>query len=196
MAEIRSAGGKSKQKTTRSPPKRVLETKADRQEVANAEVKQKPGQVNSDPRDSLLASIREAAGRPKRKAGTTTTTKSSKSKQTDDRQLDNQAPAQGGDLMSDLVNKLRARRDGISGSNQNKQLQPEEPVEASFGQAGLKTAGVQLKAEPLDTIQQRVMSQVSSLIPQMSAALPGDDERNKKVEEEDSDYEVNDDDWA
>lgn len=135
-------------------------------------------------RDSLLASIRSAAGRPSKRdtknkrplralesqrpideSSSGAIVSDSKFEPARDSNVDG-----GGDLMSDLVSKLRARRDGISGKN--------PPVSA---------------AEPLDTIQHRVMSQISTLIPETSpiASYP----RKGPVELESDEDEEDDDDW-
>lgn len=92
----------------------------------------------------------------------------------------NEGP-KGADLMSDLVSKLRARRDGISGSfvgNSALDSQPDLQGHSNRRERGESGAAV------ASSSQLGIMSQVSSMIPVKAPSTSGSDE-----EEEDCDNE-------
>lgn len=187
MAEIRSAGSRPKSKrvahaseelqTISSGQSAPLDSNSSITDLpAKTRDELKPLPASGDPRDSLLASIRQAAGKPAKKANKMRP-RERKSAESANDETENLSAAAGGDLMSDLVTKLRARRDGISGSftsripMQQEDLDDKKTVRrdgAELNERIEAASSQRLKAEPLDTVQRRVFTQVSSLIPQLS----------------------------
>lgn len=194
MAEIRSAKSKPKAKrntSSQSPQSTSASTQAEHeQNSTTGETAVAPKvqlAASGNPRDSLLASIREAAGKPRQKPGASARGRRLEERKEQLKQeaagVDKKSGADGMDLMSDLVNKLRARRDGISGSfadnpptskaiSAQKSLNPTAPREAPL---------------PADTLQRRVMNQVSSIIPVLhadSSSEGGDETKSNDFEED------------
>jgi hypothetical protein len=206
MAEIRSAASKPKRRTVpiqtgataiklssadepaqqnqqQVATEKVAGSGGDQSGLAGGETPTNANRLASsaDPRDSLLASIRLAAGKPARRSTTRRPAEmaAERKRQTgEDSSVSTSGPSlakEESDLMSDLVSKLRARRDGISGKNQP----------------------IKLAAEPLDTVQQRLMVQVSSLIPEVTAPAAGPAARGRAPasDDDDDDGGADDDDW-
>lgn len=221
MAEIRSAACRPKQRRKEAIPaerKFVAESRAEETQAKVSEVApgssmsgradspdgtpvqmptRRPGAA--DPRDSLLASIREAAGRPKRKtAGSKWSVPRGRLlEEKMERRKRPQRAVGGGDLMLDLVSKLRARRDGISGSfGLGAKPMEQEQVVAPLGQESLAKLSAKIEpADPLDTVQRRVMTQVSAMIPQLRPPSSAGREREDSNRTS-SDESNNDDEWA
>lgn len=180
MAEIRLAASRPKKVNAR----RGTGSEESARPTANTAIS------SLNPRDSLLASIREAAGKPKAK---TSGRKPSKYR------LENETPKKesdtgfGGDnLMSDLVNKLKARRDGINGSFGEDARSPPQNVIAPKGarepQQTLDKSSDNILASD-DTPIQRVMNQVSAMIPSRTSLL----QTGARDRSDSEDYD--DDDW-
>lgn len=192
MAEIRSASSKPKQRKVQKKEESRKESQLEsgsgelvKKSVQAEEATQQRSMIGQmNPRDSLLASIRDAAGKPKRQAGQSV--KSSRlSNRIEQKEQSEVAPA--GDLMSDLVNKLRARRDGISGSfvAQKAVNNTENGNSTSMTVSNLKpSTTAKESALPADTIQQRVMNQVSSMIPER----PAQSSESEREEFDDGDW--------
>lgn len=196
MADIRLAASKPRAKA--ATREHTIGTSPAEQE--NPQAKSKQLSFDSiNPRDSLLASIREAAGRPKRNVAPTARSRRLEEKLDKQKRQDSGASqngvgddgsAGGGDLMSDLVSKLRARRDGISGTfavNSSGKLEDEQ--RPGFDSSG-RPEGL-VKAKPLDTLQQKMLTQISSMIPARRSPPPS---KNARDFEENSN-EFDEDDW-
>lgn len=183
MAEIRSASSKPKPRTKVTKPVESNTTKlSETESVVGKEnvLSQRSLIGQSNPRDSLLASIRDAAGKPKRKVGQAIKSRKLEEKIEQKKQNISKSDNSGGDLMSDLVNKLRSRRDGISGSFVSNKSNDENPSKQSTID--------KIPAIPADTLQQRVLTKVSSMIPERRSSS------SSSSGEEGLDQ-FNDDDW-
>lgn len=188
LAEIRAAASRPKSRPVRQNAVDITNDVGQ-----NGEKLSRPSSPISDnPRDSLLASIRQAAGKPTAKKNNPT----ARSRHIEEKLERSKQPTSsdgGADLMSDLVNKLRARRDGISGSNEVVKTDSPNTNQTNVragDKSGLKLSGSEVGASVTNP-QIRALNQMSSMIP----AKPKESSSEEEGDVNDSDG-FNDDDWS